>query len=733
MLVATVLIAGCAEEFDPSPINERIDGIDTRLTKVEGDLKKAETNIGSIQGLVTTLNNADYVTGMDEIKDAAGAVIGFKLNFKTAPSQTFYVNEVGVVGAKQDAGKWYWTQGGNFILVDGAKVPIEKTPQVAVNGGKLQVSYDGGTTWTNLQDVVEVTYNDEKVNITVGGNTVSLDRVLSFALKIETTKVGLDPDVAKASMQIPYTLKGAAETDDVVIMATYAPAGWTVTAADGKITVAAPVALGKGTVVVSAINNTTGATSSQALIFDEGSVLKATATAFTVEAAGGVVSVPIRTNISYTRKIDGAWLVYTATRAAHDETIDFTAAANTGSARIATVTLTGDEGSVLSVVVAQKAKVLAAGVSPLFGFQPYVEDPHGMTKDAHRTMAVVGDYLILSNAADWSKMPVYDRWTGAYLGNDIVNTTGLDANKKIYAITSDDAGHLIAVTYCDTRTTTDDPNTNTLRGWVWKNGIDQAPASTWWAGYYNYAAGASYGWANVKCAGDVTSDAVVSTSTSSGCCLFDVFTDGKLVPINKTTPLKKNIHEGSAWWSANVVPTVGNAKTVEDLKYISCSGQFRQYLSYSGNVLFDMPSQWYMGGGTYQRCAIGGDYIASGDHHLYGVLNGWYAGSAFSDGSNKFYYQLVVSEVGATPTQTSFKDGVLFATRYTTNVADAIEGMGYGAQGMISPISYLGAGHTVLGENPQVGDVVFAKAGDGTIQVYALVMNLGLIAYNIAF
>ena len=730
LMAAALVIAGCAKEYDDSAVLEKIDGLDNRLTKVEADLKKAETNIASTSALVATLSSADYVTGIEDVKDANGQLIGFKLSYKSSPSTTFYVNQVGTVGAKQEGGTWYWTQGGEFVLVGGEKVPIEKTPQVVAKDGKLQVSYDGGATWNDLQDIVTVDWNDEKVNITVGNETVTLDRVLSFSLKVETTKVGLDPDVAKESMEIPYVIKGAAEGDEVVVLATYAPEGWKVEFTDGKVVVSSASNLGKGTVVVTAINNTTGASSSQALVFDEGSVLKASVTAYTIEAAGGVLSIPIRTNISYKTTVDAKWLTFSGTRAAHDEILDFNAEANTGAARIASLTLAGDDGSQLVFVIAQKAKLLAAGISPLFGFQPYVTDPHGMTLDANRTIAIVGDYLILSNAKDWSKMPVYNRWTGAYLGDNIVNTTGLDATKSIYAITSDDAGHLIAVTYCDTRTTDTDTNNDTLRGWVWKNGITEAPTSTWWAGFYNYGTGAAYGWTNVKCAGDVTSDAVVASSSSSGVCMFDIFTEGRLT----SSHLKANIYNGSAFWSANVAPMDGTAKTVEDLKYITCAGMFRSYLSYNGKVLFNLPSCWYMGGNQYQRTAIGGDYIKVGSHSLYGVLNGWYAGSSNTDGSLKFFYQLVVSEIGDTPTETSFSDGVLFASRYTANVEGKIEGMGYGPQGMTAPSSMsLTPGLVVLGECDQIGDVAFAAAEDGSIQVYALVMNQGLFAFNISF
>ena len=45
LMAAALVIAGCAKEYDDSAVLEKIDGLDNRLTQVEADLKKAETNI----------------------------------------------------------------------------------------------------------------------------------------------------------------------------------------------------------------------------------------------------------------------------------------------------------------------------------------------------------------------------------------------------------------------------------------------------------------------------------------------------------------------------------------------------------------------------------------------------------------------------------------------------------------------------------------------------------------
>lgn len=78
-------------------------------------------------------------------------------------------------------------------------------------------------------------------------------------------------------------------------------------------------------------------------------------------------------------------------------------------------------------------------------------------------MAVIDDYLIISNSTDYNKMIVMDRYNGKVL--DVkVNTTGIDAGRSIHAITSDDAGHLVAMAYTSTLdANVTDPN---VRAWV---------------------------------------------------------------------------------------------------------------------------------------------------------------------------------------------------------------------------------------------------------------------------
>ena len=377
-------------------------------------------------------------------------------------------------------------------------------------------------------------------------------------------------------------------------------------------------------------------------------------------------------------------------------------------------------------------------VKPLFGFQPIDGDTRGMVVDANMSLAVSGDYLILSNCKDISKMPVYDRFSGEFLGDNIVNTStityggeeGLAEDQKFWAIASDDEGHMAAVTFVDSRESGAVTTNTTVRGWTWPNGVEAAPVSKWWAGFWHYGTGQAHAFKTMKIAGDLTGDAVVGTAASSGVAIFDTFTSGNC----DNNWLKKQLPE-SPWWGASVIPTTGSAKTAEDIDYMYVDGKHPQYVGTAGTK-FDLGEYWYMGGGTYQRSAVAGDFLSYRGRNILAVLNAWYAGQQDGFGNNKMYFQLVVSDIGAAPTASSLTDGLLFASRFSPN-ENGLAGMGYGANGMFSPFCYTDGG-TVLGPNAlaanidRIADVVIATDGP-KIEVYALVMNLGVVGYEITF
>ncbi len=187
---------------------DAIDGLDSRVTKLEELCKEMNTNITSLQTIVDVLQSNDFITGVVEIKKD-GEVIGYTITFGKHDPITIYHGQDGkdgadgkdgqdgqnssanapVIGVSQDTdGVYYWTLNGEWLLDDnGNKLPVSGkdgqngtngsngqdgkdgqdgedgkdgadgqdgkdgiTPQLKIEDGYWYISYDNGATWTQL-------------------------------------------------------------------------------------------------------------------------------------------------------------------------------------------------------------------------------------------------------------------------------------------------------------------------------------------------------------------------------------------------------------------------------------------------------------------------------------------------------------------------------------------------------------------------------------------------------
>ena len=188
---------------------DAIDGLDIRVTKLEELCKEMNTNITSLQTIVSVLQSNDYITGIVEIKKN-GEVIGHTITFGKHDPITIYHGQDGkdgqngadgkdgqdgvtpIIGIAQDTdGVYYWTLNGEWLLDDnGNKLPVSGTngkdgqdgsngqdgtdgkdgqdgtdgkdgqdgvdgkdgvtPQLKIEEGYWYISYDNGATWTQL-------------------------------------------------------------------------------------------------------------------------------------------------------------------------------------------------------------------------------------------------------------------------------------------------------------------------------------------------------------------------------------------------------------------------------------------------------------------------------------------------------------------------------------------------------------------------------------------------------
>ena len=193
-------MTGC---YDDSVLQGQIGSLSDQLQDHESRLKELErltaqqnTNISSLQTIVTALQDKDYVTSVAPINEG-DKVVGYTITFSKSDAVTIYNGKDGnvpVIGVKQDEsdGQWYWTVDGEWLRdSDGGKVRASAedgedgapgqpgvTPTLKIVDGYWYVSYDGGKTWEEetlgqatgdkgYTMFAEVTYDDEYLYITM--------------------------------------------------------------------------------------------------------------------------------------------------------------------------------------------------------------------------------------------------------------------------------------------------------------------------------------------------------------------------------------------------------------------------------------------------------------------------------------------------------------------------------------------------------------------------------------
>ena len=210
LLCAGLAMTGC---YDDSALQRQIGSLSGQLQNHESRLKELErltaqqnTNISSLQTIVTALQDKDYVTSVAPINEG-DEVVGYTITFSKSGAVTIHNGKDGYVpalGVKQESegGVWYWTVDGEWLLdskggkvrasaedgEDGAPGQSGVTPQLKIVDGYWYVSYDGGKIWEEetlgqatgdkgYTMFTEVTYDEKYLYITMAdGEKLTLPR-----------------------------------------------------------------------------------------------------------------------------------------------------------------------------------------------------------------------------------------------------------------------------------------------------------------------------------------------------------------------------------------------------------------------------------------------------------------------------------------------------------------------------------------------------------------------------
>lgn len=160
-----LLASGCSDEYDDSALTGRVDDLESRVEKLEELCRQMNTNISSLQTLVTALQNSDYITSVTPVT-SGGQTIGYTMTFKHALPITIYHGTNGkdgqdgtdgkdgqdgkngttpVIGVALYNGVYYWTLNGTWLTdTSGNKIKAEGTDgRDGVDGRPGQDGEDG--------------------------------------------------------------------------------------------------------------------------------------------------------------------------------------------------------------------------------------------------------------------------------------------------------------------------------------------------------------------------------------------------------------------------------------------------------------------------------------------------------------------------------------------------------------------------------------------------------------
>ena len=377
-----LLLAACTPaELSNQSLKDRLDQHDKDIAALQNDVNilkdqvaKINSNIEGLDKIVKALEKNVYVKSVTDVKDTAGDVIGYTIEFTDNSKITIYHGDKGdkgdkgdqgetgapgepgapgapgepgstpVIGVKESGGVYYWTLNGEF-LQDGEGHPIPVTgndgapgapgaagadgltPQLRINEGNWEVSYDGET-WTivgpaqTAAESVDVVFSgvketkDQVVFTLTDGSKLAIDKYVDFSLKIDDSQVY--QVVTGKATEIPYTLSGVGKGESRVDAVASGDWWADVVAANnegGAVKVTAGTAE-KAKVILYAVDGK-GRSDMRSLIFEGGS-LAVTAPVEEAPTAGGEMVVPVVTNVDYTVDIEKDaqyWISYAITKA----------------------------------------------------------------------------------------------------------------------------------------------------------------------------------------------------------------------------------------------------------------------------------------------------------------------------------------------------------------------------------------------------------------------------------
>lgn len=353
-------------------------------------------------------------------------------------------------------------------------------------------------------------------------------------------------------------------------------------------------------------------------------------------------------------------------------------------------------------------------ISSLFGFQPTTVNPMGFVAGENRTMAVVGDYLIIGSISN--DLIVFDRYSGKKL-DKVVNTTGVLGGKTFHAITSDDNDVLVGISFAAANNQWA-PN-RIFEVYAWENGIENAPRKVYSTDVVTNAAFDAYKTKTfdigrtVSIKGSISGNAQIMTVAST---ILRVI---RLKIVNGQVDGNPNLIAPPGSVSMSNVTKAIPLSTDDNTGYIYGSSNDKRITYYVNpdrtSVAFSPKGNWW------PTDVKGIDYIEFNGVKLVGIQNG---------STNTAHRLCVVDLSPMTPA--AFATSQIMDSRLENYDSSFPGPQNSSITGMTSVYGFVPGTFTVGANANKTGDVCFGHSIDGTaVQVYLLTSDQGVIAYEL--
>ena len=138
-------LPSCSDDYDDSELRNNLENLEDRITALEEWQKSVNTNIQSLQSIVSALENRNFITGVTPLMEN-GKETGYTITFQSGSPIIIRHGKDGVDGedgtdgqngtdgkdgstpvigvAKDSDGVYYWTVDGEFLLDGDKKIPV---------------------------------------------------------------------------------------------------------------------------------------------------------------------------------------------------------------------------------------------------------------------------------------------------------------------------------------------------------------------------------------------------------------------------------------------------------------------------------------------------------------------------------------------------------------------------------------------------------------------------------